>query len=62
MRKEYVEVQDNDGHRYIIPYEKLSEWEEFVDLPSDDERSWDTPDFAEYLDGSRIVFTSYRLE
>lgn len=62
MVAEYVEAFDNDSHRYIIPADKRAEWAEWLAIPSDDERSWDTPSFAERIDGAAIVFTGYRLE
>ena len=59
---EYVEAFDNDSHRYIIPADKRADWGAWLAIPSDDERSWDAPAFADRIDGSTIVFTGYRLE
>ena len=59
--KEYMEVKDNDSHRYIIPYENLADWDTFMEIPSDDERSWDVPEFAQRIDGGSIIFKEYRI-
>lgn len=50
-----VAVTDNDGHRYQIPESKQKEWDTYCEIPSDDERSWDTPDFAERIDGMPVT-------
>lgn len=59
---EYVEAFDSNSHRYIIPADKRSEWEEWCEISYDDERSWEEPSFAKRIDGATIVFTGYRLE
>jgi len=53
-REEFVEAFDNDGHRYQIPTNKRDEWYKWCEIPSDNEESWDTPDFAERIDGMPI--------
>ena len=58
---EYAIVQDNDFHRYVIPNEKYDQWSEFLEIPSDDEASWDVPEWAEHIDGGRVVFTNFRI-
>lgn len=56
----YIEVFDNDSHRYQIPWSKIEEWHNFVEIPEDDERSWDVPDFAERIDGQPVTdYQSY---
>lgn len=52
--EEYIVVKDNDTHRYQIPKSKLEDWEEFCEIPEDDERSWDVPDWAERIDGHPV--------
>ncbi len=42
---------DNDTHWYIIPADKREEWENWCDLPEDDENSWNVPEWAEALGG-----------
>lgn len=58
--EEYIVVSDEDTHRYIIPYYKLHEWNEFLELSSRND-SADVPEFAERIDGAQIVFKNYRL-
>lgn len=53
----YRLVQDNDCHWYLIPADKGEEWDEWCDIPDDDERSWDAPDFAQGLNGSPSAVT-----
>ncbi|WP_298983411.1 hypothetical protein [uncultured Roseibium sp.] len=42
---------DNSGHEYAVPVAKRDEWEAWVSLDEDDERSWDAPEFAIRIDG-----------
>lgn len=49
-----IEAFDNDGHRYQIPRNKNKEWNEWLEIPSDDERSWDAPEFSERIDGAPV--------
>jgi hypothetical protein len=48
-------VQDNDSHWYVIPDDKLPEWEEWRDIPGSDERSWELPDYATEVSGYQSV-------
>lgn len=49
--------QDSSCHWYLIPLEKAGEWSEFMDIPDDDERSWQVPEWAKMIDGySSITF------
>lgn len=52
---EFIAVKDNDGHRYQIPRSKKHEWDEFMEIPEDDERSWDVPEWAERIDGMPVT-------
>lgn len=56
LASRYFEGVDNSSHHYLIPLEKRSEWYAFCELPEDDERSWDTPEWAERLDGGLLTF------
>lgn len=49
--KWHVLVSDNSGHEYVIPQEKQEEWDAFMEIPEDDERSWDVPEWAEQKEG-----------
>jgi len=56
-RQTYNLVRDNDCHWYLIPADKKQEWNDWCDLDSDDEASWNTPDFAVAIDSpSEIPF------
>lgn len=56
----FVLVGDDDGHWYMIPKDRIGEWWSWVDLPEDDERSWEAPDYALPLNGSpsNVSFTN----
>ena len=58
----YTEVTDNSCHHYLIPYDRLEEWDKFMEIPEDDERSWDVPEFAERIDGGRLCFTNPTIQ
>lgn len=51
---EYIAVKDNDSHRYQIPKHLKYKWDEFCEIPSDDEASWDVPEWAERIDGMPV--------
>jgi len=56
-QQKYTLVQDNDCHWYIIPVEKNKEWDEWLEIDSDDERGWTPPFFSVSIDGpSHVVF------
>lgn len=57
---EYTEVTDDSFHHYIIPFDKLGEWDEFMETP-EDELTGDVPDFAQRLDGGRLIFKDWRI-
>lgn len=48
-------AQDDDCHWYLVPVDKREEWSEWREIPSDDERSWDVPDFATAIDGPHLL-------
>ena len=40
------------GNWYVVPVDKSEEWEEWLSLDSDDQRSWVVPDYAQAVGGS----------
>lgn len=53
----YKIAEDNSCHYYLIPANKQKEWDEWLNIPEDDERSWDAPNFAVAIDGwHRLTF------
>jgi hypothetical protein len=54
-RQKYLIVRDNSCHWYCIPETKKEEWEEFCNIPEDDEASWSPPSFAVGIDGPHDV-------
>ena len=48
----YFLDSDDDGHWYLVPCDRRAEWFEWHEIPSDDEPSWDVPEFAYRLNGS----------
>jgi len=58
MQPRYCLEQDNDDHWYLIPSHKKDAWRTFMDIPEDDERSWEVPKFARLIDGyGTLTFT-----
>lgn len=53
-KQEFIEAKDNDSHRYRIPIDKQEEFEEWVELPEEDEKAWEEPSYAERLDGEPL--------
>lgn len=55
----FVLRQDNSSHWYLIPYDRVDDWNRWSELDEDDEASWDAPEWATPVNGSpcRIVFT-----
>lgn len=52
----YTIVSDEDGHEYIIPYDKLNEfdnWKHYDD-------SGIEPEYAKRLNGQRIIFKEFK--
>jgi len=60
-RTEYCLVGDDSGHHYIIPFDKIDDWNHFMEIPDDDPTSWNVPGYAERLDGGRLVFSNWRI-
>ena len=58
----YFMSTDNDAHRYYIPWDRRAEWFAWCDIPMDDERAWETPDFAIRIDGGPLTFENPRIE
>jgi hypothetical protein len=56
--------QDSSCHWYLIPEARRREWEEWADLPEDDERSWREPEWARALGGGvqSVTFTDPKDE
>lgn len=52
--EEYIEVTDNDTHHYQIPKSKKDDWDTWCEISSDDEASWDVPEYAERVDGMGV--------
>lgn len=56
-QERHILTMDNDGHWYVIPSAKREEWGAWLDIPSDDERAWDSPDFAKAVGGAPCLVT-----
>jgi len=61
---EYILTQDNDSHWYVIPTNQLLNWQGWLDLDSEDERSWNPPKYAKEVGGcpSLVKFKEWRIE
>ena len=57
MQERYFLSQDGSCHWYVVPVSRKEEWSEWRNLPEDDERAWDTPDFAQEVGGSPTLVT-----
>lgn len=51
---------DGSGHEYIVPDERREEWGAWANLPEDDERSWEVPEWAIRVNRSGWTFTDPR--
>ena len=51
--------RDNDGHWYVVQESKRQEWEKWLQIPSDDQASWDAPDFAKPVGGAPNTVSFY---
>lgn len=60
----YVLVQDKSFFWYVIPADKREDWNTWTELPEDDERGWEAPDYAKEVGGgpSRVTFTHFGIE
>lgn len=53
-------TRDNDAHWYVVPVERSEEWEDWLALDSDDQRSWETPAWAKRVDSpSTLSFAEW---
>jgi hypothetical protein len=57
LKERYYLSPDNDGHWFVVPITKASEWGEWKRIPADDERAWTPPDFAKQVGGSPCLVT-----
>lgn len=57
----YTIVSDDDGHYYVIPVDKKSEWNEFMN--SVDYDNGETPEYADTIPGclSLLTFENYKI-
>lgn len=53
---------DGSGHSYLVPLEKKDEWDVWTEISEDDERSWDVPDYAVYIDGGLLTFSDPQMK
>ena len=51
MPKRYFIGRDSDGHEYLVEAEMRFEWQKWLDIPEEDVRSWQAPDFTTILNG-----------
>lgn len=58
---EHCIVKDNSSHTYIIPFEKLADWNAWCEIDEEDKRSWTAPEYAKIFSG-RVVFKDYRID
>lgn len=58
---EYFLDQDNDGHWYIIPLNKINEWNNWFN--SEDYDNGIVPDYVEEVGGcpSNVIFKNYKV-
>jgi len=59
---DYILIQDNDCHWYVIPVDKKNEWFKWEE--SDDYELGVIPDWAKEVNGSPtlVKFKEYRIE
>jgi len=60
MGAEYVIVSDDDGHNYVIPADKIKDWDYWLMDACDDI----LPSWCKTIGGSitLVKFTNYRIE
>ena len=62
MTKErYFTSGDGSGHEYYVPAAKIDEWYEWLNISSEDEASWEAPEYAHRING-RLTFTDPHIE
>ena len=57
----YVMVYDDSGHRYVIPEDKLEDWENWLNLEESNEDSWIEPHYAKRIEG-RLRFKEWESD
>lgn len=64
MTQEFYMDTDNDGHWFVIPKDRESEWQDFLELDPDDEEAWEPPIWTTQVGGSHtlVSFTSFRID
>lgn len=58
----YRLTSDDDGHDFIIPADKLEEWNKYLDLTYNKGQYPDEPKWATQVNPSRISFENWREE
>lgn len=53
----YFIGSDNSGHKYVVPAEQHEAWSEWANLPEDDERAWEAPEYATRIPGALSLLT-----
>ncbi len=58
MMRYFIDT-DNDSHWFVIPFPLEAEWNAWLDISPDDERSWEAPEWARPINGdpSLVTFT-----
>ena len=61
---EHILIQDNDGHWYVIPADRGKDFNQWLELDPDDDKSWTKPEYADDVGGSPtlVKFKDYRKE
>lgn len=61
MDKEFILIQDNDGHWYVIPADKTDDWFKWEE--SQDYQDGIVPEYAEEVGGcyTRVKFKDYKI-
>jgi hypothetical protein len=61
-QEEFFLDQDNSSHWYVVPASKHDEWWAWLKLDSEDERSWESPEWATRINGGPcdILFKEWR--
>lgn len=53
---------DESSHKYIVPLSRKADWDAWREIPEDDPRSWDAPEYAEMIEGGRLTFQNWRMD
>ena len=61
LSERYFIGGDNSGHEYYVPVSREDEFREWAELPEEDERGWDAPEWATRIDGT-FTFVNPRCE